>query len=493
MAIWVKPDLPGTSIKIVGETIQTIPPSIADIVAIPFVHDSGPLGVDSPGVSGELGGPQLLESFSEFERLYGTSDTAGRRAVLQAFQGVGLDGQGGAGGVLAVRMAGTGVLAASKLITNTTPATALTITSKWKGTAANGISYAIAADPRIAANDMFRLLFNGVEVERYSYLRTDVASLAAAINARPSSYITAVSNITGVALTVTAGTSLTGGNDGAALTSVEWLAALDQLEFKSFSILAPYLLTDPTIRAAVVAWVQGQIAADRPLMLAVGGDNSDTVSTAITRAQGINDPHVVTLGAGIYHDDLLGRDINTAELAPRIAGVLAARGLKSALTFADLAGLHAVSGTPVTSDLVALKNGGVTAIHLSETGEAELHVVWGVTTFTNKSDIARPYAYFSEPRLVRLNDIFIRQMRLWANSFVIGDLPVNDDTRDAVRTHGRGLIDAMLRAGLLDPAPEPFIRTPVSGDPNFRDSVLFEFGWQASFTANFVLGQGRVR
>lgn len=493
MAIWVKPDLPGTSVKIVGETIQTIPPTIADTVAIPVAHDWGPLGSDSGGVSGELGGPQLLTSFSEWERRFGTSDTAGRRAVLQAFQGVGLQGQGGAGAVIAYRMAATGILAASKAITNTTPATALTITAKYKGTAGNNLSYAIAADPRIAANDIFRLLFNGVEVERYSYLRTDIASLAAAINARPSSYITAVSNITGVALTVTAGTALTGGNDGGVLTSTEWLAALDALEFKSFSILAPYLLTDSTIRAAVVAWVQGQEAANRPMMLVIGGDNADTVATALTRASTINDPHVITLGPGIYHDDLLNRDINTAELGPRIAGVLAARGLKSALTFADLAGLHAVSGGPLVSDLTALKKGGVTAIHLSETGSAELHIVWGVTTFTNQADVARPYAYFSEPRLVRLNDLFIRRMRLWANTFVVGDLPVNDDTRDAVRTFGRGLIDEYLRQGLLDPAPEPFIRTLVSGDPNFRDSVLFEFGWQAAFTANFVLGQGRVR
>lgn len=489
MAEYTKPDLPGTQIRIVGDTVQSVPPSLADIVAIPFAHDSGPVGAD-PTAAG--GGIRLLQEFADFDKFYGSSDTAGRRAVLQAFQGIGA-GKGGAGAVVAYRMAATGIAPAAKIINNTGAAAAITLTAKWKGTAGNLISYAIAADPRVAANDILRILYNGAEVERYSYLRTDITALGAAITARPSRYVVPSAITTGTALTLTSGTALTAGNDGGVLTSVEWLAALDALEFERFSILAPYLLTDSTIRAAVVAWVQAQEAASRPVMLVLGGDNSDTLALAIARSTAINDPHVVNVGVGIYHDDLLNRDLNTAELAPRIAGIIAARGLRSALTFADLIGLSFVSGGLTVSDLKAAKDGGVVGIHRAETGTAGLHIVWGVTSFTTKTDAARPYPYFSEPRLVRLNDLYIREMREWGNANIVGDLPVNADTRDAVRTKGRGIIDRYLRDGLLDPDPAPYIRTPIPADVTLRDAVLFEFGWQAAFTANFVLGQGRVK
>jgi hypothetical protein len=496
MPVYVKPDLPGTSIKITGESLQSVPPSLADTLAIPFQHDSGPIGSDAVAAGG---GVRYLDEFADFDRIYGSSDTAGRRAVLQAFQGIG-SGRGGAGRVVAYRMANaTGLLAASKVLQNTTPAAAITLTAKYKGVGGNLISVAVIQDPRIPANNILRILYNGAEVERYSHLKTDITALAAAITNKPSSYVIPSAVLTGTALTVVGPTVLTGGNDGGTLTSVEWLAALDSFEYERFSILAPYLLTDSTIRAAIVAWVQAQEAASRPIMLVVGGDNSDTLSLATARSLAINDPHVVNLGVGIYHDDLLNRDLNTAELAPRIAGVIAARGLRSALTFADLIGLHFVSGALATTDLKAAKDGGVTAIHRAESPESDLHIVWGVTTFTTTTDAARPYPYFSEPRLVRLNDIFIRGMREWANQNIVGDLPVNNDTRDAVRTEGRTRIDAMLRDGLLEPGdtsrsiPAPFITTPISDDPNLKDAVLFEFGWQVAYTANFVLGNGRVR
>jgi hypothetical protein len=492
MATWVKPELPGTSIRIVGETVQTISPSFSDVVAVPAPFSWGPVGFAPASVDG--GQPGLYTSFAQFEGDYGSSDTPGHRAVLQAFQGMGLPGQGGAGGVLVYRMAASGAAVATRSATNTSSAPALRLDAKYKGTDGNLISYSVGPDPRDGAQDMLRILFRGAEVERYVYAKTDITALVTAINVRPSSYVVATMLATGVALAVQAGQALTSGADGDTLTSAEWLDALDALEFKQFSLLAPYNLTDPSIRASLLAWVQQQEAANRPVMVVVGGAAGETLATAITRSQAMADPHVVNFGVGTYHDSLLNRDLSTAELAPRIAGVLAARGLKSALTFADLAGLTVVGSTGAASDeLAAAKNAGVTVLGQSESGDSELHVVWGVTSFTSKTDPARPYAYFSEPRLVRLNDIFIRRMRQWANSFVVGDLPVNNDTRDAVRTEGRNIIEEFRRDGLLDDSPEPFIRTPISNDPSLRDAILFEFGWQAAYTTNFVIGMGRVR
>jgi hypothetical protein len=77
MPVYVKPDLPGTSIKITGESLQSVPPSLADTLAIPFQHDSGPIGSDAVAAGG---GVRYLDEFADFDRIYGSSDTAGRRA-----------------------------------------------------------------------------------------------------------------------------------------------------------------------------------------------------------------------------------------------------------------------------------------------------------------------------------------------------------------------------------------------------------------------------
>jgi hypothetical protein len=105
---------------------------------------------------------------------------------------------------------------------------------------------------------------------------------------------------------------------------------------------------------------------------------------------------------------------------------------------------------------------------------------------------------FSEPRHVRIMDIFIRGMREWADDVVIGDLPVNADTRATVRGEAGRRIDSLRDRGLIlttvDGAiADPFVNTPVPNDPGLLDAVLFEFGWQFARTANYVIGQGRVR
>lgn len=494
MSTFVKPENPGTVVTIIGERIQSIPATFAETVAVPIVADWGPLGSER---TAEQKVP--LQRFEEYEALYGSSDTPGRRAVYQAFKGMGVNGQGGAGAVIPYRMAVAGAAAAFRIFNNTGAAPAITLTAKYKGTLGNSITVAIGPDSRDATRDIVRLLLNGAEVERYVYTKTNITDLAAQINLR-SKYVVASAVTSGTALAVTAGQVLQTGNSGDVLDNAAWLAAFEALEFEQFTLIAPYNLTDATTRAAFVEWVRQMSAANRPVMGVIGGLAAETLADALTRSAAINDPDLVNVGVGTYRDSALARDLSTAELAPRIAGILAARGLKSALTFADVADLTVVGATGVQSDeLVAAKNGGVTVLARSETGESDLHVNWGVTTFTDKASASRPYEYFSEPRLVRMNHIFIRNIRQYGNSKIVGDLPVGDDARDALRVEGTRLINEMLRDGLLEPGTPgtqiepPYFRTPVPNDPALRDAVLFEFGWAAAFTANFVIGVGRVR
>lgn len=493
-----KPVIPQTVIRFTGDEVPRVPPSFADVVAVPIIHDWGPLLTDAPGADGKQGGVQLCTSFAEFTSLFGDSDTPGRTAVAGAFAGQGLLSGDGAGGVLVARM-GTNAAAAAHIdVNNTAPAVALTLTARYKGVRGNDISYAIDADPNNSSNDRLRIRYKGAVVETYSYARTAITSLRDQINASPSLVIASAA-LNGTALATTAGTSLAGGNDGSVITSTEHLAALAALEFKPFSLLAPYDLTDSAIQASYLSWVQTQAAANRPVVLCVGGAAGETLNTAVTRSTALADEHVVNLGVGTYHDDLLGKDLSTSQLAPRIAGILAARGEEKSLTRARIAGLHVVGATaPATSQIETAILSGVTALMHTSSADAELCIAKGVTTFTDPANAAKPLDVFSDPRLVRIMDIYVRGMKQWGDDVILGNVPVNQSTRDAVRGEGRRRQDDLLDRGLILPGdgvtvPKPFVIADDPGDPALADAVPYSFGWQFARTANFIIGDGKIR
>jgi hypothetical protein len=489
-----KPVVPSTVVRFRGEQTQRIAPSFADIVAVPLTHDWGPIGSESPGVSGIDGGPQLVNDFQEWGLVFGDSDTPGRTAVAGAFNGQGLVGNLGAGGVYVYRLATSSAAVASSTAQNTTPGAALRFDGRYKGTRGNLYAWEIDDDPVVVGNDRLRIRFRGAVVETYSYPETDIAGLAAAVNAA-SPNVRLTSLITGVALAHTTGT-LAGGNDGTTLTSTQWLDALSALEFKPFGILAPFDLTDGSIQASILSWVQAQDDANRAVTLVVAGES---ISTAITRSTALADPHVVNFGVGTYHDDLLDKDLSTSQLAPRIAGILAAKGEEHSLTASVIGGLHVVGNTGPASDAVkAAVQQGVTVVERVADPDGELAIAAGVTTFTNRADPDRPYDVFSDPRLVRIMDIFARTLKQWADKNIRGNTTVNTATRNAVRAQALRQIDDLLSRGLIitkvDGAEiNPFVQVDPPSDPTMLDAIPFTFGWQFSRTTNYVLAEGRVR
>lgn len=501
----LKPVIPGTVLRFVGESIPRIQASAADTVAVPIVHDSGPIGSDSAGASGREGGPQLCQSFAVFTQIYGDSDTPGRTAVAGAFAGQNLPGAGGAGAVLVYRLAGSAKAKGTITIKNTagSPANALTLTARYYGARANRLTIVIDDDPTNSAErDRLRILYNGAVQETYLYSQLNVVELAEGINAR-SQLVKATEIATGVTLAHTVGTALASGADGATVTNTEHVEMLEALEFEPFSIISPYDIETEELVASYVSWVRTQDEANRPVILVIGGKAGETATEALARAAANADPHVVTLGIGTYHDDLLDKDLSTAQLAPRAAGILAARGKKSSLTYAALGGLHVVGQTgPASDEVESAIRGGVTVFMRASNPEADLVIAKGVTTWTSTTEPARPVEVFGDPRLVRIMDLYVRGMKEWGDRVVIGALPVNNDTRGLVRGQARKLQDELIGDGLILPGgevlggvevPKPFVNVDPPDDPNLLDTVPYQFGWQFAFTANAILGEGRVR
>jgi len=485
-ATFVAPDNPGVDISFVGEKTLRPPAAAAATIGIPFTSDWGPVG--------EL---VRMNGFGEHDAVFGNSATPGRQAVLGAFIGPGVAGNPGAGSVIGYRMATTSAKAAFKKVTNTKPEDALKLSGIYPGTRGNRISFVIEADPADPTNKArLRILFDGLTVEKYSYAKTDVAALATAVNKR-SQYVAAESIKTGVALTATAGTSLAEGNDGASVTSEQWLAALGAFEFAPITVLAAYALNDESIQASVIAWEQEQAKAMRHLGVVFGGKVGETFDEAIERTEAYEDDHVVSLGAGTFNDALLDAEISTSELTARVAGALAGLGEEKSLTNLRFAGLSIVGEPEIPTDqLATAASFGITAFKRTSSEEAELKVARGVTTYTGDTD-PKPLELFSDPRLIRVMDLFIREIVEWGEENIVGPTRVSDSTKAAVKAHGEGMLNDRLDRGIILPgvadAEKPYFNVldPASvGAP--EDSIPFEFGWKFARTTNFLIGRGKV-
>lgn len=396
------------------------------IAVVPFTHSWGPSKTVTE-----------LNSFGEFLAIFGQGGTTppvyteGYKAVLQAFQGEGLPSRGGAGRVLAYRMTGAGAAKATRALSNAT-VPALTLSARWEGTHGNKISVRTQDNARNVALDDLVVYIEGKEVERFRYANSDITALAAEINAS-SDWVSASAVTTGSPLVYVGSptpVALTGGLDGAAPAAADYTAFMAGVEPYRFSLLAPANLTDASILASLVGWSQTMNASGKRFVTVVGGGTTatpDTITAAIVRSASINDPNFVNLGGGLYEDERLG-ELTPAQLAPRVAGVLARRGEKESLTFARLAGLSIVIGATDSETINAIENGVVTIARDSHP-TAPVRLEKGLTTWTTTSDPDRPFNIYSVPKFVRTLHAIERELTEFAEHNVIGRLPVNDATR----------------------------------------------------------------
>lgn len=452
-----RPVLPGAYFNWVAQTLSQVPASVGSIVCVPFTSDWGPNNT-----------PTLIQSFQQYLAVFGpTIATPGYNAVWQAFQGEGgYEGRYGAGAVLAYRIVGSAGASASHAFTNTTPATAITLSAKYPGSYGNNITVTTqdhAADTTF--NEML-IFVNGIKVETYVYLDTLISSLVSQINAL-SSWVTATQQITGVALTIVSAVALTGGNDGSTVTGSDYTALENALATQQFGILAPYALTDNTIIPGLYAWAGGGSdyqtglnAQGKRFTTVLGGAADESAASAVTAAAAILGGDFCRLGMGHVIDSLLldangnAQSLSMAQLAPRLAGVLAARGETMSLTGARFPGLTLVNGA-IPSDKLTTLNGGVMVLDQDSDPIAPVFLLAARTTFTKgapsgvAADANFPYLIYRNPKFMRTMQNVETEFTQWATQTLIGKLPVNNKTRDAAIAEMQRRLKLREAAGII--------------------------------------------
>jgi hypothetical protein len=472
------PTRPGAYVNFAGAKAETNITNPSGVIAIPLTHAWGPANT-----------PVVINSWSEFLATFGAGGTdttvinsaklapdytEGYLAVKQAFRGEDYQGRGGASQVIVYRMVPAAAVAASVAIQNTTPATGLTLTAKYKGTYGNRLKVSVfqnASDN--TKNDL--VIYDNVstvELERYTHTKASVTALAATINAN-SDWVTASTAAGTVALAAISLQTFASGTDVAA-TATEYTAAMAALEPYRFSLFCAANLTDVSIVASVVAWASGLNSVGKRFLTVLGGGTSDDLTSAQTRSAainsaGTNDPNFVTLGIGQYVDSELGI-LTTAQLAPRLAGIMANRGEQQNITFARLTGLDVYSAAPTQSQILAALASGIVTIARDSNVESPLRIEKGVTTYVLTSNVDKPYAIYSSPKYLRTMIALEMEMTEWAEGNIIGQVAVNDDSRNYVLNYMNTLLQTRQDLGIIQPGWE--IGTDSSPAPTDQDEFV---------------------
>lgn len=458
-----RPIRSGSYTNFVAQAAKAVPVPLQGVVALPIVHDWGP--------QEEV---VTVSSLPEFQQVFGRSNTDGARAVEQAFKGESVDGIGGASQVKVYRAASSAVDTADRAISNTTPAVAITITAIYSGSYGNDLKTQVVADADAPTTTHNLIISDAVgELERYVYLKTDIADLVSQVNLL-SDWVSATQSITGVALGIDgSAVALSGGNDGSTLVSGDWSDVRDAFESERFSIFAPWALTDTSLHAAFNTWVT-DLNEKGKRFLAVFGASDVDAAQAITDAATFNNSDVALYGGGTVEDDSLADDngdliqLTPSLFAPRVAGIIAARGEAASISFARLGDVTVVAG-PTDSNIEDLIERGVVTFGQDSDARAPVRLEQGVTTYTDDSS-AKPLNQYGVIKVVRIMHGIELDFADYQQTFVIGKLPVDDDSRETLVAAMLKILQVRVDAHIIH--DEPVAMVDQSPPPSDTDDFI---------------------
>lgn len=411
------------------------------IVAVPIVHDWGPEG-------------QVVEvsSTRDFATAYGpTTNTNDYLAVLGALEGDQTKTNPGASVVKVVRHALTGNVAASRNFTNVTPASALTVAAKYKGTKGNDIRITVRDNPAAMGTEDQLLVYDGSRlVETWSFPQTDLAALAAKVNHATdgSNWIAVTVLIDGVALAAATSQALdgtAGANgtiDGTALSDM-----LGVLDGEPFDIITFPNLTDDTFRATVRAWVQTLNDEIRRAVFVQGGAADETMATANSRSQlSSTMENVVNVGGVTFVSEADGvTERSSAQMTGYIAGIIAGAGIKRGVSGARIVG-YRLKAKPTHDELISAINAGTVTFSQDQQG---VRLEKERTTYTVSTNEDKPLHVFRSIKSVRtihaIENMFAEKAAPYLSQ--ANDDPVRADYTSTMRTALKAMEGYALKVG----------------------------------------------
>lgn len=439
------PVRPGLSANFVAAAVAAVESDVQGVALI--------FGQSNWGPSDK---PYLVQGQADYDALYGSQATATLRiGTLMAFDG--LD-DGGAGQVLCSRVVsgGTAPIKATLVLSDSVPASAITITAKYAGTRANNFAVKVQTNPVTGANKDLILYESGVEIQRWENVASGYNNnFVTAINDSNSPYVTAalsgagsraLANITG-SIGGAGGFGVAGGGvagtDGAALVVGDYTTAAALATGYDFDCASAHGVSDPTTQAALQAFIRDYNKSGRRAFFAHGGASLETQATAAGRAVTFDDsPTYATYETSAREAIIVTTDLKrvsdgvvftSAEMASRVAGYISSIGIRRSPVNAKLTGYQVINPyTPANYELaqaqsiMPFSNDSINRVRI-EAGNTAM-----VTTTTG-ADTTRPAAH-KKITAVATDHLIERTIVAQLSDPYIGQLRNTEDGRALIKS-----------------------------------------------------------
>ena len=466
------PVLPGFYARIRDSVAAVAQGGDLGIVAVPVVHNWGPI---AEFVS--------VRNQTEFEAVFGDSDTDASFAVLGALTGD--TDNGGASEVLVYRMDVTGHAKAAITLDNTSAANAITLTAKHEGTFGNGITVTTRENPANAAEDQLLVYVNTSLKETFTYTAADIQELVDAVNdaTTGSAFLDASLDADGTALDDVTSQPLTGGLNGSAVAG-DHTTAQTAMEGQTFNLVVVPNLTDSGILASYHAWVANLNVTIKRVMMVTGGAAAESLNDAITRSGLTSDnENFVNLGLNEFEDvDAVVH--SSAEMVGYVAGMIAGAGVTKNITFNRVAGFSLVDRPSIAEKEQAVANG----VLLFDEDDRGIKVIREKTTYTDDTP-EKTFATFSSIKNVRVIHKIEGDLTVITEDEWIGAVQNTPTTRSNYVGMVLGFLRDLEDLGVLEPGSSEVEIDETQDNTGDAIYVILRYGNQGIIEQVLAIGE----
>ncbi|GBF35496.1 phage-like element PBSX protein xkdK [Desulfocucumis palustris] len=321
------PVLPGLYLNFEAAALAAIQPGARGVVVAPVKAHWGPVREFV-----EINSEAAINDYFSADHTGGSTAATTLKLILL----------GGAGKVLAYRLADGSAAKAGVTLKDGSAADVLGITARYEGARGNNFKITVGDNPADGVNKQDLQLFEGsVLLRTFTFNKGAgvVDNAVAAINSDPANKWVRAAKLAGGDGTI-AGVPdqpLSGGNSGiASIGAAEYAGALTAFETRDFNLIALDGVYDPAIQTSLVSWAGRMREEGKGIIAVLGGQASDdtapeAVGKAIARSAGFNHEGIVNVGTGAILD---GVAYSSAQLSAYVAGLIAGQKLSEATTYA---------------------------------------------------------------------------------------------------------------------------------------------------------------
>lgn len=323
--------------------------------------------------------------------------------------------------------------------------------AKYKG--ARGNHFRVAIEANIQGEDLVNVCIyeDSSIIKKYTVVANDIDGIVETINKDKDSLVVAVK--TGdTELSTTASIVFSGGISGNDVKVEDYIRALSAFESAYMNTIVLDGVCEESLLTMVKNWHTRVWDAGNMLQLVIGGTHEDDKDSMIgnTRSKWCNHYGIINVIVGGI--DSNGNMYSSAEMAPQIAGAIAALPLNKAITYKELEDIEDV--TVILSDTEiqeATRSGSFVLIRdiNPETFEVTVKVERGINTFTNFSEEAGNK--LRKIKAISTMAAIDYDIGRYAINHVLGELDNNDDGRATLISGISLYLETLINQNVISP------------------------------------------